>query len=229
VRLVYVTPTHQHPLGVSMAMHRRRALLAWAADRNVAIVEDDYDSEFRFDGRPLESLHSLDADGRVLYVGTFSKTLMPSLRLGFVVSPPSLRRPLAAAKYLCDWHTNVASQATLAAFIDEGGFALHVRRMQVRYQARYDRILEVLDRRADGLLSAIPSQAGMHVTAIMPDGTPPDTLPLARKAWEARVAIFPLSQMYMGPPTSAGFMIGFGAIARSRIPAGLTRLCDALS
>jgi GntR family transcriptional regulator / MocR family aminotransferase len=229
VRLAYVSPTHQYPLGVTMSLHRRRALLAWADKNNAAIVEDDYDSEFRFGGRPLEALQSLDTSGRVLYVGTFSKTLMPALRLGFVVAPPSLTAALGTAKFVSDWHSNLPAQAALARFIDEGSFARHVRRMRNKYQARHERIRETLDRSADAWLRPLPSQAGMHLTALLPAGTPTDTLALARKAWVAGVALDPLSLTYCGPPTLAGFILGYGAIPRSRIAEGLARLRDGLA
>src|SRR5262249_12290009 len=121
-RLVYVTPSHQYPLGMSMALPRRLALLAWAEQNDAAIIEDDYDSEFRYGGRPIEPLQTLDTSGRVLYVGSYSKTLLPTLRLGFVVTPPSLRDAVHSAKYVTDWHTSLPLQAALASFIDDGGF-----------------------------------------------------------------------------------------------------------
>lgn len=121
VRLIYVTPSHQYPLGVSMTLLRRQALLAWADRHNAAIIEDDYDSEFRFGGRPLESLHTLDRSRRVLYVGSFSKTLSPSLRLGFIVVPRALRSAVHRAKFVADWYTSTLEQAALARFIEEGG------------------------------------------------------------------------------------------------------------
>src|SRR5688572_26156532 len=143
-RLVYVTPSHHFPLGVTMSLPRRMALLAWAGERNAAVVEDDYDSEFRFGARPLESLQGLDRGGRVIYVGTFSKSLLPALRLGFLVAPPSLLPALRQAKWLTDWHSAAPAQAALAQFIDEGLFARHVRRMRTEYQARQETILDAL-------------------------------------------------------------------------------------
>jgi GntR family transcriptional regulator / MocR family aminotransferase len=109
-----VTPSHQYPLGVPMALSRRLALLAWAERNNAGIVEDDYDSEFRFHGRPIEPLQTLDNAGRVVYVGSFSKTLLPTLRLGFVVTPPSLRDAVHKAKFVTDWHSPIHVQAALA-------------------------------------------------------------------------------------------------------------------
>jgi GntR family transcriptional regulator/MocR family aminotransferase len=113
-RLVYVTPSHQYPRGVAMSLARRLAILAWAERRNAAIVEDDYDSEFRFGGRPIEPIQTLDDSGRVMYLGSFSKTLLSTLRLGFVVTPPSLREAVHKAKYVTDWHTSLLGQETLA-------------------------------------------------------------------------------------------------------------------
>ncbi len=137
-RVIYVTPSHQYPLGVAMSLSRRRALLAWAEHNNAVVVEDDYDSEFRFDGRPLEPLQTLDSAGRVVYVGTFSKTLLPSLRLGFMVVPPSLREAANKAKHVTDWHTATLAQSALARFIDEGAFARHIHRVSRTYNERQE-------------------------------------------------------------------------------------------
>ena len=132
-RLAYVTPSHQYPLGVTMSLARRLALLEWAHARRAWIVEDDYDSEYRYTGRPLASLQGLDRHGRVIYVGTFSKVLFPALRLGYVVVPPALVDAFAAARGLVDRHPPSVTQAVLAEFIAEGSFARHVRRMRMRY------------------------------------------------------------------------------------------------
>src|SRR5213594_2888510 len=122
VRVVYVTPSHQYPLGVAMTLPRRQALLAWAERNAAAIIEDDYDSEFRFGGRPLDPLCTLDTSGRVIYIGSFSKTLLPSLRLGFIIAPPSLQSAVHKAKFVSDWHAPTLAQIALARFIEEGGF-----------------------------------------------------------------------------------------------------------
>ena len=134
-RLVYVTPSHQFPLGMTMPLPRRLALLDWAERHDAAIVEDDYDSEFRYGDRPIEPLQTLDTSGRVIYIGSFSKTMLPTLRLGFVIAPPSLRRAVRTAKFVTDWHTTLPAQAALARFIDEGYLARHVRKMRQVYQA----------------------------------------------------------------------------------------------
>ena len=120
-----------------MALGRRLALLAWAEKHNAALVEDDYDCEFRFGGRPIEPLQMLDVTGRVIYVGSFSKTMFPTLRLGFVVTPPSLREAVLKAKYVSDWHSPMLLQAALARFIDDGAFARHIRKMGNVYRVRH--------------------------------------------------------------------------------------------
>jgi GntR family transcriptional regulator/MocR family aminotransferase len=112
-RLVYVSPSHRFPLGMSMSLRRRIELLAWAERQDAAILEDDYDSEYRFSGRPIEPLQTLDTSGRVIYLGSFSKTMLATLRLGFAIVPPSLRTAVQAAKYLTDWHTELPAQAAL--------------------------------------------------------------------------------------------------------------------
>jgi GntR family transcriptional regulator/MocR family aminotransferase len=221
-RLVYVMPSHHFPLGGTMSLPRRMALLAWAGERNAAVIEDDYDSEFRFGGRPLESLQGLDRAGRVIYVGTFSKSLLPALRLGYLVAPPSLHGALAQAKFLTDWHSSLPSQAALAQFIDEGLFARHVRRMRTEYESRQEAILDALA--GDDVMTPLPSAAGMHVTVLLPQTAPVDTLPVARKAWAAEVALHPLSDFYAGAPPRAGLVLGYGAIERDRITDGLARL-----
>src|SRR5690606_29303169 len=164
-RLVYVTPSHQYPLGVTMSMRRREALLSWANRTGSAIVEDDYDSEFRFDGRPLDPVHALDTAGRVVYIGTFSKTMLPALRLGFVLVPPALREAVHKAKHVTDWHTNTLIQGALARFIDDGEYARHLRKLNRLYLTRRDRILEILERDRKSVVEPLPSIAAMHVAA----------------------------------------------------------------
>jgi GntR family transcriptional regulator/MocR family aminotransferase len=222
-RLVYVSPSHQFPLGMAMSLRRRMALLAWAARQGAAIIEDDYDSEFRFTGHPVEPLHSLDRDGRVIYAGSFSKSMLPTLRLGFLVTPPSLRQALRTAKYLSDWHTSLPPQAALARFLDEGKLARHVRRMRAHYQARYRRIRGVLARDFAGLLEPIPSSAGLHLSAISQAGTAEDILNALQCAHSASVSLFPLSDFTIGE-AEPGLVIGYGAIPLDRIDEGLHRL-----
>ena len=222
-RMVYVSPSHQFPLGMAMSLRRRMALLAWAARQGAAIIEDDYDSEFRFADHPIEPLHSLDRDGRVIYVGSFSKIMLPTLRLGFLVTPPSLHQALRAAKFLSDWHTSLPQQAALARFIDEGKLARHVRRMRVTYQSRRQRIRDILERDFGGLLAPIPSSAGLHMSAIYQAGTAQDAVSALQCAQPAGVSLFPVSDFAMGQ-AQPGLVLGYGAIPLERIDEGLQRL-----
>ncbi len=224
-RLVYVTPSHQFPLGVPMSHPRRATLLEWAERRGAVIVEDDYDSEFRFGGRPLETLQALDRSGRVIYVGSFSKSLLPSLRLGFLVAPPSLREALRAASYVAGWHVEGPAQAALAALIREGLLARHLRKARREYSARHDRLLRVLQRdfRARWL-APVPSLAGLHLVARLRSGGLRLEKEVAQRAAAAGVGLDRLSTYCAGHPAQPGFVLGYGAIPEARIEEGLRRL-----
>jgi GntR family transcriptional regulator/MocR family aminotransferase len=221
-RLVYVTPSHQYPLGIAMSLRRRQALIERAEETNAAIIEDDYDSEFRFAGRPMEPLHTLDTTGRVIYVGSFSKTMLPSLRLGFVVTPQSLSPAVHKAKHVTDWHTNLLAQAALARFIDDGDFARHVRKVSRVYQARHEAILKILSR--DFALQSVPSSAGMHIAALSLDASVEQIDTIVRRAFDDGVAVHRLAQFSVDLPPRAGIVLGYGAIAVSDIGEGLHRL-----
>jgi GntR family transcriptional regulator/MocR family aminotransferase len=228
-RLVYTTPSHQFPLGRAMSLARRHALLDWARRRQTAIVEDDYDSEFRFSARPLEPLYSLDTAGRVLYAGTFSKTMLPTVRTGFVLAPEPLRPALVSARQLSDGHGQVAVQAALARFIDEGQLARHVRRAGKAYAARHARIAGLLA--AEEALEVVPSAAGLHVTALLRDGD-------AARAGRVTAAcaragmVFDNLGTYAADQDSAthtaGFVFGFGAVDPALIDEGLAIFADRL-
>jgi len=220
-KMVYVTPSHQFPLCVAMSLSRRRALLAWAERYNAVIVEDDYDSEFRFGGRPLEPLQTIDSTGRVVYVGTFSKTLLPALRLAFMVVPLSLREAVHKAKYVTDWHTATMLQSALAQFIDEGTFARHIRRVGRCYGQRLEMLTSEIKRNFGDYLDLIPSSTGLHVAAYARGASVDDVDAIASRAFDLGVAIqfFPLE----GEPR-AGIMLGYGAIETARIAEGLRRL-----
>jgi len=225
-RLLYVTPSHQFPLGTPMSLARGMALLAWSERHGAAIVEDDYDSEFRFDGRPLEPLQSLDRCGRVLYVGTFSKVLLPTLRVGFVVAPRSLMPGLKAAKRLADSHGPLELQRALADFIEEGAFARHVRRLLRVYRERRDRLVVALERELGDALILLPSTAGLHMSVYCRDPTV-DVDAWARRAVEEGVAVGPLSPYYQSVPR-AGLVLGYGLIQAARIDEGIARLARCL-
>jgi GntR family transcriptional regulator/MocR family aminotransferase len=219
-RAVYVTPSHQYPLGVAMSLSRRRALLAWAERNNAVIVEDDYDSEFRFGGRPLEPLQTLDSIGRVVYVGSFSKTLLPALRLGFMVVPPSLRDAAHKAKFVTDWHTATIAQSALAQFIDEGAFARHIRKMSRVYGERHRVLTAAIRRNFGDYLDLVPSSTGLHIAAYARRASVDHIDAIASRAFDLGVAIQPFR---VGEP-QAGFMLGYGAIETAQIAEGLRRL-----
>lgn len=214
-RLVYTTPSHQFPLGVPLSLERRRALLAYAAANDAAVVEDDYDSEFRFTERPLEPLHALDGSGRVVYVGTFSKSLLPTLRTGYLVAPPTLTDALLAAKQLTDGFGPVQPQAALARFLEEGLLARHVRRAAKVYAERRAILLEELARLP---VEVVPSAAGLHLS-FLTDHDPS----LAQRARAAGVGLETLAESRIGPGPE-GVVLGYGAVVTDVIRPGLERL-----
>jgi GntR family transcriptional regulator/MocR family aminotransferase len=205
-----------------MSLSRRTALLDWAERTGAVIIEDDYDSEFRFAGRPIEPLQNLDRSGRVIYVGSLSKVLLPTLRLGFLIAPPSLRPALRAAKYVNDWHSVRPLQATLAEFIDEGLLARHIRRTRGEYQARHERIAAILRRDFADVLVPIPVVAGMHLSAYLVDGR--DDVTILRRARAAGIGLHALSRFRYRLPGPTGISLGYGAVQLAGIDEGLRRL-----
>ena len=221
-RLVYTTPSHQFPLGPPMSLDRRTALLEWARHAGAVVVEDDYDSEFRFADRPLEPLHSLDRGDRVLYLGSFSKTMLPMLRLGFVVAPPSLLAALRSAKRLADLQTEATTQGAMAGFMADGLFVRHLRRSTREYAARRALILAVLRRDFADRLEVVPSTAGLHLAA-WPRGEV-DVAALAGRAAAAGVGMADLAEYHAFGPGRPGLALGYGRIEQDRIEEGLRLL-----
>jgi GntR family transcriptional regulator/MocR family aminotransferase len=221
-RLVYTTPSHQFPLGPPMSLGRRTALLEWARQAGAVVIEDDYDSEFRFADRPLESLHSLDRGDRVLYVGSFSKTMLPMLRLGFLVAPPSLFAALRSAKRLADLQTGTTTQGAMAGFMADGLFVRHLRRATREYAARRALILAVLRRDFADRLEVVPSTAGLHLAA-WPKGEV-DVAGLAARAAAAGVGVADLAGYHGFGPGRPGLALGYGRIDQDRIEEGLRLL-----
>jgi GntR family transcriptional regulator/MocR family aminotransferase len=232
-RLVYVTPSHQFPLGTVMSLQRRAALLAWAERREAVIIEDDYDTEFRFEGRPLDPLQSLDRSGRVLYVGTFSKVMLPTLRVGFLIAPASLQPALRFAKQLTDWYGELPTQAALARFIDDGLLARHIRKAGREYATRRDRIATALQREFAAWLEAVPSAAGLHLTARLRANVRIDLPGVLARAAAHGVTVNTLGRYYTDRTTAAaardGLLIGYGAIATQRVEEGMRRLAAAFT
>lgn len=223
-QLVYVTPSHQYGLGVSMSFERRRALLQWAERNQAAIIEDDYDSEFRFRERPIEPLQTLDPSGRVIYIGSFSKTMLPAIRLGFIVTPTSLRAAVHRAKQVTDWHTPMPLQVALAQFIESGQFSCHVRKMREIYRARREIVIETLTRQFGDYLEVVPSIAGLHITALTRKASAEEIKVIVGKASEAGVELQHLSAITATPSGRAGILLGYGAIPTNSISEGLRRL-----
>jgi GntR family transcriptional regulator/MocR family aminotransferase len=207
IRAVYVTPSHQYPLGFSMSASRRVALLDWAARNDAWIIEDDYDSEYRYVSRPLGALQGMDERNRTVYVGTFSKVLYPSLRVGYLVVPPSLWESFLDARDALDVFSPTLYQLALAEFLDEGHFARHLRRMRSIYQRRREALLEGLAEHCNGMLDVLNADAGLHIATVLPDDS--DDRAVVRRMTTRGLAAVPLSGCFMGPATN-GLLLGFG-------------------
>jgi GntR family transcriptional regulator/MocR family aminotransferase len=206
---VLITPSHQFPLGVTMSLARRIQLLEWARESGAWVIEDDYDSEFRFDGPPIPSLQGIDRGERVVYIGTFSKVLFPSIRMGYVVVPPDLMNRFETVRRIMDISPPRFSQDLLAAFMEQGHFARHIRKMRVIYRERREMLANTLERNLGSQLEVIGSEAGLHLTAFL--RTRADDLSIAMQAAGHQLWLWPLSMHYLGPPQKAGFVLGFGS------------------
>lgn len=225
-QVVCVSPSHQFPLGSVLSAQRRAALLEQCARRSTVIIEDDYDAEFRFADRPLDALQTLDRAQLVFYVGTFSKSLLPELRLGYVVAPPWARAALVAAKTIFDGGSNALAQAVLARFIAEGQLARHVRRMQRVYTRRRAALLAGLHERCERWLEPLPSIAGLHLAARLKSHR--DEQAVIERASAHGVHVHALRPYYGGRPALRGLLLGYGTIPEDAIDDGLRRLERAL-
>lgn len=226
-RLIYVTPSHQFPLGVTMSLSRRLSLLEWARERDAFIIEDDYNSEYRYSGRPLASLQGLDRDGRVIYVGTFSKTIFPALRLGYLVVPADLMGVFAAARALTDLHSPVIEQAVLAEFISERHFARHIRRMRGLYEARQQCLVEEAQKNLSGMLELARANAGMHLIGWLPDGV--SDREVSRRAAEVGLNLASVSAYCIDQKLRGGLLLGYTAYDEKHIRQGVKRLLRVLT
>jgi GntR family transcriptional regulator/MocR family aminotransferase len=213
--LVYVTPSHQYPLGVTMSLARRLGLLGWAAAHGAWIVEDDYDSEFHYEGRPLAALQGLDSAERTIYVGTFNKVLFPGIRLAYLVAPPALADAFAAGRRLLDGFSPPLSQLALAEFIDRGHFAAHLRQARGVYGERRDLLLRQVGRAWGDAVRLGPSATGLHLVAFLPEGS--DDRRIARAAPAGAMTVAPLSDYYRNGPGRPGLLLSFGSAAPERI------------
>jgi GntR family transcriptional regulator/MocR family aminotransferase len=224
-RAVFVTPSHQFPKGVVLSMSRRLELLAWARESGAWIVEDDYASEFRYGGRPLASLQGLDEAERVIYIGTLNKALFPGLRLGYAVLPPSLVPAFVTARYLMDRQPSSLCQEVVAAFMAEGHFAAHIRRMRELYRGQRDALVAAIERRLGDHLSVDPPDQGMHLVAYTRRGLSDVTM--ERAAREHGVIVRAMSSLYVEAPARSALMLGFSGYPRQTIAPAVVRLARA--
>lgn len=206
-RAVMVTPSRNYPLGTAMSLGRRLDLLDWAGRHDAWVIEDDYDSDFRFDGRPVAALQGLDRDGRVLYAGTFTRAMFPALRLGYLVVPPALVEPARAVRACADGAESLVAQAALADFFAEGRFSGHLRAMRGLYAERRAALTEALAEHFGDRLCPFPADGGMHLTALLPPSA--DDVALAARAAGAGIAVTPLSPFFRAPPRTPGLVLGF--------------------
>jgi GntR family transcriptional regulator / MocR family aminotransferase len=214
-RVVYVTPSHQYPLGMTMSAARRFALLEWAARNQAWILEDDYDSEFRYVSRPVGALQGMDSHDRVIYIGTFSKALFPAVRVGYVVVPPALWTRFLDSRFAFDVFTPTLYQRALAEFLQQGHFDRHLRRMRSAYLERRNALLRGLARHCADLLRVHNSDAGLHVTALLREGV--DDQDVTTRLGRRGLAAFSLSSSYVGPSREQGLLLGFGCAAPQRL------------
>jgi GntR family transcriptional regulator/MocR family aminotransferase len=224
-RAAFVAPSHQYPLGVTMSATRRFELLEWAQKAGSWIVEDDYDSEFRYDSMPIASLQGLDTNSRVIYIGTFSKVLFPSLRVGYLVIPPDLVERFSAVRQATDLCPSHGNQAVLAEFIREGHFSRHIRKMRQVYSERRRVLVEEVERELGDCCKILGGEAGMHLTVSI-DERLRDT-EIAAKAAHRKLWLSALSLSYVGSTPRQGFVLGFGNTSAAEIP-GAVRLLKKL-
>jgi GntR family transcriptional regulator/MocR family aminotransferase len=221
-RAVYITPSHQYPLGMTMSATRRMLLLSWAVRAGAWIIEDDYDSEYRFGSRPIASLQGLDTDARVIYVGTFSKVMFPALRLGYVVVPKDLVPTFSAAREAADIFSSTLYQAVLTDFIREGHFARHIRRMRMLYMERRRMLVNAIQIQMGDTIEVVGAEAGMHLVALLPRGT--NDVAVSMKAAQRGISAMPLSICCSKPPMRGGLILGYGGANAHQIRDGIRKL-----
>jgi GntR family transcriptional regulator/MocR family aminotransferase len=232
--LAFVTPTHQFPLGAFLAMPRRQALLEWAAQTGAWVLEDDYDSEYRYALRPEPTLQSLDTRGAVIYIGTFSKTLSPELRLGYMIVPPQLAGAFAAAKQLADRHAASHAQRTLALLLQEGSYDRHVRRIRRLQEARRSALLSALERHLPGRVSVEGASSGLHLMAWVHGVSSEHEAGLVAAAEKERVLVYPVGPLYLprrgaaARGRMAGLLLGYALLNAEQIERGVRRLAAAI-
>jgi GntR family transcriptional regulator / MocR family aminotransferase len=221
-RIAFVTPSHQFPTGAILPLARRLALLDWAKRQNAVVVEDDYDGEFRYEGQPLESLQGLDREGRVIYIGTFSRTVFSSLRIGYLIVPKSLIPAFTAAKWLCDRHTPTLEQATLAEFIERGIYERYLRRVRRRNAARRGTLLEAIHFHLGNRVEVTGDGAGAHVV-LWPQGSVAEESVVTDAASQG-VGVYGISAYFLNRTQRAGILLGYSRMTENQIREGIRRL-----
>jgi len=225
-RMAFVTPSHQFPTGAILSLARRLELLGWAKRRNAVIVEDDYDGEFRYEGQPLESLQGLDREGRVIYVGTFSRTVFSALRIGYLIAPKVLVPAFTAAKWLSDRHTATLEQQTLAEFISSGMYERYLRRVRRRNAARRDALLNAIHNHLGDSVEVTGDSAGAHVVLWPRHRIAEQNLITSAAA--AGVGVYGISPYFLRRPPRTGFLLGYSRMREREIREGIRRLSEVL-
>jgi len=225
-RAALVTPSHQYPLGVTMSASRRLQLLEWAHNSGSWIIEDDYDSEYRYDSMPIASLQGLDRYSRVVYMGTFSKVLFPSLRLGYVIIPSDLIERFLAVRLAMDMGPPIFLQLVLADFITEGHFSRHIRRMRSLYRERRNALLQNIRNELDIAVNVTGEQTGLHLSMTLPRGLRDHEI--SERAAQHRLWLAPLSASYAERPSPQGFILGFSNTAAEQMSRAVRKLRDIL-
>jgi len=225
-RAAYITPSHQYPMGMTMSATRRMQLLNWAARHDGWIIEDDYDSEYRFAGHPIAAVQGLSPEDRVIYAGTFSKVLFPALRVGYLVIPKSLIAGFCAARDAIDLFPATLFQLALTDFIRQGHFARHIRRMRMLYMERRAALIAALTHGLGQRLEIVSAEAGMHLVGLLPRGA--DDWAISRKAAAIGLSAQPLSLCCLEKPKRPGLILGYGGIDTRQIQAGVRQLAKIL-
>ncbi len=223
-RLTYVTPSHQFPTGVVMSLPRRQALLEWANDAGAWILEDDYDSEFRYARRPIQAMKSLDREDRVIYMGTFSKILYPGLRLAYMVLPEALLDSFREGRWVMDWSCPVLEQEALAEFLANGDLERHVRRARTLYGKRRSSLLAALRKELGNRVRFRDTRAGLHLMVEIPEIPQPRTQAFVQESLRHGVAVYAMDDLFCEPPPTCHLMLGFAGVAEDAIQEGVARL-----
>jgi len=225
-RIVFVTPSHQFPTGVILPLARRVELLEWARRQNAIIVEDDYAGEFRYDGHVLESLQGLDREGRVIYVGTFSRTVFSSLRIGYFVAPKQLVEVFTAAKWLCDRQSATLEQEALAEFISSGMYERYLRRVRRRNASRRHALLDAVGTYLADRVEVTGDGAGAHVV-LWPRKRVSESYVLSQAALKG-VAVYEISPYFLGVKSRTGILLGYSRLNETQIREGIRRLGEVI-